>query len=370
MLSLNKYTAILTTAILSSFLWSSHAKASLYGFSIANPYTSEEQILDISSPPTYIVNYREQMRYNVNLLANYAKSKNIDFQIIVHEGEELLNKSLWEYDLEGYNNARQKKGAHFDPTFLLHGKKKLKEPAIGSAPYDYVHNINGIVLNNLFCSNRKHNAIAENFGLKVTSIDECDSEENFDEAIQESLGNNHMIYGFTSRKNLFQNTQRPIINENAKNIYKALDADNILFLIDDSQYTTKDKMIEDIRNSNFDIIIIDPFFKHHKPLSKEEVASLKYKKNGTKRLIMAEMNISEVRKDDHFWHKDWQIGNPEWLKRASFVDKNGVIVEYWKDPWKKIISKYFNDIVISGYDGAFLTGLENHKYFEKQTPLD
>lgn len=370
MLLHKKHTAILSFAVLSSFLLCSSTKADLYGFGSANPYTPEEQILDISTPPVHIVNYREQMRYNINLLANYAKVKNADFQIIVHEGEELLNKNLWEYDLEGYNNARQKKGGAFDPTFLLHGKKKLSEPSIGSSPHDYVKNINGIVLNNLFCSNRKHNAIAENFGLKVTSIDECDSEESFDEAIQESLGNNHLIYGFTSRKNLFKNTIHPIINENAKNIYKTNDANNILFIMNDSHYKSKDAMIEDIRNANFDIIIIDPFFKHHKPFSKEEVESLKYKKNGTKRLIFAEMNISEARTDDSYWHKSWKINNPEWIKRASFVDKNGVIVEYWQDTWKKIISKYFKDIVDSGYDGAFLTGLENHKYFEKQTPLD
>ena len=34
------------------------------------------------------------------------------------------------------------------------------------------------------------------------------------------------------------------------------------------------------------------------------------------------------------------------------------------------MSRYFKGIVDSGYDGAFLTGLENHRYFEQQTPLE
>ncbi len=34
------------------------------------------------------------------------------------------------------------------------------------------------------------------------------------------------------------------------------------------------------------------------------------------------------------------------------------------------MSRYFQGVIKSGYDGAFLTGLENHRYFENLTPLE
>ena len=48
----------------------------------------------------------------------------------------------------------------------------------------------------------------------------------------------------------------------------------------------------------------------------------------------------------------------------------GVNDNDWNENWKKVSGLYFKGIVDSGYDGAFLTGLENHVYFEKQTPLE
>ena len=70
------------------------------------------------------------------------------------------------------------------------------------------------------------------------------------------------------------------------------------------------------------------------------------------------------------WRDSWQIDKPPWLARASFTDSDAVITEYWDENWKKVSGLYFKGIVDSGYDGAFLTGLENHVYFEKQTPLE
>ena len=47
-----------------------------------------------------------------------------------------------------------------------------------------------------------------------------------------------------------------------------------------------------------------------------------------------------------------------------------IITKYWHPEWKKIISRYFKDIINEGFDGVFFTGIENYKYFEDQTPLE
>lgn len=370
MLSLKK-TAILS--LITALAVSASANAGLYGFDSANPYTFEEEILDIKVAPEFIINYRQKMRDNLIALANYAQAENKDFIIIAHEGEELLHKSLWEYHLEGYNEARKKGINAADPAFLTNLKHHApeKEAVAGSQSSQYLKKLNGITINNRFCGQRQISPHIKNSNLKIISIDNCKTEDDYDEAIMNSVGLNYLLYGFVKPENAFKKiNKQPIINENANNIFSLKDAKNISFFIDDSKYGDKEKFLEDIRSSNYDIVVIEPFFRHKVPFSKEEIAGLKFKKNGTKRLIIAKMNVSEARDDDYYWKDSWHLNNPSWLVRPSFVDEHAVITEYWNDDWKKIMGKFFKGIVDTGFDGAFLTGIQNHTYFEKQTPLE
>lgn len=354
--------------LLSAVCTYTQAWAGLSGFSSANPYTKEEEILKIDTPPVNIPNYRQEMRNNIVMLSDYAKSHNPDFKILVHGGQDLLKKDLWEYHLEGYNEARRLGYDAKDPTFLAKIKELSPEfQTIGTQARVYMKKIDGIVLNNYFCHPHDFSP-SEN--LKLISIDRCESEEDLDEAIQDSVGSGALLYAFISPKFAFKDIKNQIIiNENAKNISSLEQAQNIIFILDTSQYKEKENLIEDIRNSNYDIVVI-PAFINGTPFNKEEINSLKFKKNGTKRLVIAAFNISETDDNQYYWNPLWQIGSPSWLKRLSFVDKNGILVEYWNSEWKNIISKYFKGIVDLDFDGAFLTGLENYQYFEKQTPLE
>lgn len=365
MLLLRRLTYLLTTGFILS---SSNAYAGLSGFTSANPYTREELILDLQATPKHIINYRDQMRNNIIMLSRYAKGHNADFEIMVHDGRDLMTKSLWEYHLDGYNEARKKGIDAADPSFLAKLKEmKPEEETVGTSAREYMKNIDAVVLNNYFCAD---DDFVPDDRIKLISIDQCPTEEAFDEAIQNSVGQNALMYGFVKPQYAFKDTgHQIIINENAVNINKINNAQNILFLLDTSLYNDRFSYLQDIRNSNFDVIVISPFYKG-KPLSPEEVHSLKFKKNGTMRRVIAAFNISEADDGKYYWKKGWKIGSPSWLKRLSFSDKQGIIVEYWNPEWQKIISDYFKGIVDSGFDGAFLTGLENHRYFEKQTPLE
>lgn len=365
MLLLNRLTYLLFASIILSCC---EANAGLSGFTSANPYTREEEILDLKIAPKHIINYRDQMRNNIIMLSRYAKGRNKDFEILVHDGRELMKKGLWEYHLDGYNNARKQGINADDPSFLAKLRDmRPEEETVGTSANEYLKNIDAVVLNNYFCSKQD---FAPSDNLKLISIDFCPSDESFDEAIQDAVGRNALMYGFSKPQYAFKDTKNQvIINENAVNINSIGEAQNILFLLDSSRYKDRFSYLQDIRNSNFDVVVISPFFKGT-PLTVEEIHSLKFKKNGTQRRIIAAFNISETDDGKYYWRPGWKIGSPVWLKRLSFVDSQGIIVEYWHPQWQKIISDYFKGIVDSGFDGAFLTGLENHKYFEKQTPLE
>jgi acetyl esterase len=51
-------------------------------------------------------------------VADYCKSKNKDFQILIHEGQYFFDKSLWEYHLKGYNKIRKSKTLIDDISFM------------------------------------------------------------------------------------------------------------------------------------------------------------------------------------------------------------------------------------------------------------
>ncbi len=348
-------------------LTSSAQALSLSGFSEVNPYSRQEKILDQDVAPRQIINYRDKMRENVIMLSNYAKAHLPNFVIVVHASDELLTKEIWEYDLSGYNRARKEKRNAWDPTFLVNSKDFITQQPTSPKITQYLQAIDGIVYNNYFCGNEKVNKLPN---LPSFSIDKCRSEKDLDEAIQQSVGSSMPTYAFINDRHAFNSAKHQmIINENAKNIYKLQNAQNIFFLTDNSAYKDKFSFIEELRDTNFDIIIVPPFV-NGEALTQKDVNDLKFKKNGTLRKVLAVINISEAGPQEYYWHSAWKVGSPDWLKRPSLVNKENIITQYWHQEWKKIIAQYFKGIVDLEFDGAFLAGLENYHYFEQQTPLD
>lgn len=370
MLTLKKHIAL---NLIAALAFIPNAGAGLYGFTSANPYTPEEKILNIGVPPRNVPNFRAEMRDNIMMLSNFAALHNPDFQFIIHEDEELLSKSLWEFHLSGYNAARENSPNAKDPTFLYRLKNSFGQHGgvIGTPPPGYMTNLHGILLNNAYCGSRHINPKLLGSPFKVLSLDLCPDYKSYKIAVRNSVADKSLIQPSMDAGDLFSDIENQvIINENAENIFNIHQAQNFLFLNEEYNYPDKIAVIEKLRNTNFDTIIISPLFQDKTPYTKEDVDALKFKKNGTRRQVFAIMNLSEANPERYYWKKKWKIGNPKWLRRLSFTNKNTVITEYWNDEWRKILSNNFKSILDSGYDGVFLTGLENHKYFEQQLPLE
>lgn len=351
--------------ILGCLLVNTECQAGLAGFTSANPYTQEEKNIQQGGFPKDIKNYRDLMRQNVIMLSRYAKSRKPEFVIMAHEGQKLLQNSLWEFHLDDYNQSRRY-GYSEDRDTLLLSPEEIKNKKIKTLMPEYVQNIDVEVINNLFCQDTALNVPSK---IKVMSIDQCQANQ-LDDAIKISTRYKIPTYIFSNPRFAFKDAKNQLlIKENADNIEEINQAQNVLFFLDTNKFSNKEKYLKEIENSNFDVIVISPFFQG-KALKKEDISRLKYKKNGALRKIIAAFNISETDSEKYYWQPNWKLGSPSWLKRASFVDKKGIIVEYWTDEWQKIISDYFKGIVEQGFDGVFLTGLDNYQYFESLTPLD
>ena len=351
-------------------VYSSEAIAGLYGFHNYNPYTKDERILDLKEVPPYIQNYRADMRDNLLMLIRYAKEQNPDFKIIAHEGQNLLTKSLWEYDREGYNRARTNEQA-LDDSFLFHDNYQDKDPQRYTPEYEYLHSIDAVVINNLYCGKGKERPLAKKYNLSSITIEHCSSQNELDDMEINAMINKKISYGFIDINQAFNNTNgHHLINDSSKNIFQISDAQNVLFLLDEDNYSDKDTYVTELSKTNYDIIIMNPLFQKKERYSAQDIQKLKIKKNGSKRLLIATINVSEANPNDYFWQKDWTLGNPEWLKRKSFYSQDSIITKFWHNDWKKIISNFFKDILNEGFDGIFFTGIENYQYFEQQSPLE
>ena len=168
-------TIILTSALITK------ADAGLYGFTHYNPYTKEERILHLSKVPQKLDNYRAKMRANLLMLIQYAKQQNADFQIIAHEGQDLLTKSLWEYDREGYNRARTQENAQ-DDSFLFHKNYEEQEPLRYTPEYDYLNVVDAVAVNNLYCGKGHENKVAKNHNLSHITIEQCPDNDTMEMA--------------------------------------------------------------------------------------------------------------------------------------------------------------------------------------------
>ena len=354
-------------ALITALTLSISAHAGLYGFSQIEDLPPAQH-LDV--PPRRILDYRMAMRDLVVALAQYGKSRFPDFQVLTHEGQYLLDKSLWEYHRDGYNQIRKKEGYVDDISFLSFDIPETDE----ETPFTirrYVSLIDGIVVNNHYCGHKSLDSSIKEFDIPIFSIEQCPYDTSLDQAIIDSISDKIGIYPFINKNNAFRKIYHQlIINESAESITQTRDAKNISFLIDDRDFDDIYHFINDIRNSNYDIIVVSPVFQATHPFSKEDVDAMKFKKNGGKRLILAMYNISEISDTDYLWQKKWRKKLPSWIAAPSNTTENAFIAKYWTPQWKKLAAHYFKSIVDSGYDGVFLTGIENHGYFEHNKPLE
>lgn len=153
--------------------------------------------------------------------------------------------------------------------------------------------------------------------------------------------------------------------ENADNITSLSQAKNYLYLISNSQYTTKQSMIDAISATNYDLILIDLFYEDV-PFTSSEINQLKTKANGGQRLVIAYMSVGSAENYRYYWQDKWRLHKPDWLKKKYEGYKDEIWVEYWNSDWKNIIygndNSYLKKILDASFDGVYLDNVEAY-YF-------
>ncbi len=107
------------------------------------------------------------------------------------------------------------------------------------------------------------------------------------------------------------------------------------------------------------------------PLTREAVAALKTKPDGSGRIVISYLSIGEAEEFRFYWNPIWKIEKPSWLERENCAWPKAWMVRYWDPGWRDIIisgrESYLKRIVDAGFDGVYLDRID---MWEHTAPLN
>ena len=299
--------------------------------------------------------HRGEMRNLVREISAYAKSTNEDFIVITQNGLELLTKN-------GRANGKQAQ----DYLDWIDGVGQ-EHVFYGLDGYD-IQTSNAYrdyILGFLELAGRKD--------LKVLVTDYCSSPSQIYDSYSRNQDRNYISFtapGGDYDLNAIPQYPKAPFNMNLQDVRRIDQAKNFLYLINSNFYDTSEKLLDDLRTTNYDILLIDPFFGGDRLFRPTEISSLKQKANGGSRLVIAYLNIGAAEEFRYYWQSDWQIGNPSWLaaRYTNPLFDNEYWVKYWEPGWQRLLfgndSSYVKRILDAGFDGVYLDNVEAFSYFE------
>lgn len=302
-----------------------------------------------------VPNYRAELRSIVGELSAYGRGRNADFIVLARGGADLVTKAPREAAWEALSGAD---GA----------------VPVGSIERGYIRALDGIVLDGLYCANGQATAAEQRkarleqlkplteMGRRVLSIDTCTAAD----AVRQAAADK--VLQFTAADRRLQAIPGRPPHENA-NLFTSLTlARNLLVNLRSEPHDTKSEWLMKLKDTNHDILVIDAFHRGSEALTRAEVEALKYKRLGSRRLVLAAMPLTIAAEDRFYWKKEWRPGNPAFLGR-QIGDSGEYPVDYWLNDWKKVLGNHFKGIVDLGFDGVMLDGLDVYRKLEDDNPI-
>jgi cysteinyl-tRNA synthetase len=301
-----------------------------------------------------LFDFRELLREFIQNISVYARSQNPNFVVIAKGSLELLTK-IDIVDVTKSSSART-----------------------------YMRSIDGILVDGLFFGEKIVGAptkperlektlnyvrLAKKNNLNVMVMDYVADAQQAEQSYgyNEELELTPFVAGAKGEDlNSIPTFREAPFMENSKSILSMVEAKNFLYLGDTSGFGRQDEFALRIHDTNYDIIVVN-IMHGRTPLSQQAVETLKYKKLGSKRLVLAHVDIGAAASHDYFWQPGWREGSPTWISGTAKDNPDRHFIQYWRPEWQNIIfgdtNSYIYGLIAQGFDGVILTGLESYKYF-------
>jgi cysteinyl-tRNA synthetase len=141
------------------------------------------------------------------------------------------------------------------------------------------------------------------------------------------------------------------------------DARNLLLITVARAWGSRDNYLASLQDTNYDVLVIDAYF-NKTPLTPQEVDSLRTKRDGGSRLVIAVMGLGEVDERQHVWKDLYQHQPPGWLGKEVPGKPWRHWVDYDAKGWRTLVYKsdesWLDSILDAGFDGVYLAGGDAH----------
>ena len=307
-------------------------------------------------PSAAVVDLREEMRKFVQSAAAYARQQRPDFAVVVEGGLDLLVKAD---EVDKLNVA----------------------PA-----HAYMRSIDGVIVPGLFFDKPDKPGAeptpeklaarlalleyARAARLKIMTVDFVADADQAQAAIQRSAEKGFIPFPATRPipyLNALPRVPARPYRENGESVISFPGVRNFMIMGDSRPFGREDEYALALHDTNFDALIVDVFH-GRQPLSRQAVETLKYKKLGAKRLVLARIDLSSIAAGSFFWKQGWREGYPNFVDAPMAGDPDRHWVQYWRSNWQRIVTgnedSYLFGVMGQGFDGAVLAGLDAYRHFE------
>jgi len=309
---------------------------------------------DVSgSTPGGAVDYRQEMREFVEDIGTWARARDPGFIIVPQNGHELLTtdgEGSGPHSLE-YMDAID--GAGQEELFFGYDADNV------ATPVDVTEYLLDFLL------------IAESHGVEVLVTDYCWDTSKVDSSYSRNQG-----YGFVSfaadHRDLDDIPGYPAQpwNANGSDAASLGDAANFLYLLDPSQFSSRQAYLSALQSTDYDLLILDLFY-DDTALTAGEVAGLGTKQNGGERLVICYVSIGQAEDYRYYWDPSWATNPPGWMGGEDPEWPGNYFVRYWDDGWQQLVfggeGSYMDMVLDAGFDGAYLDRIDAFEYWEGDT---
>ena len=124
--------------------------------------------------------------------------------------------------------------------------------------------------------------------------------------------------------------------------------------------------------SGCDVLVIDADDATRAAYSSKSLASVRLNSDGTRRTVLAYLDIGEADAHRPYWRHAWQANPPAWIVRQNEAWRGSFKVRYWSPQWQDIIyggpDSRLDSIVKSGFDGVYLDNVDAYADLLPENP--
>lgn len=201
----------------------------------------------------------------------------------------------------------------------------------------------------------------EEKGKKILTINYSKNRKNRKEI--EKINKKYGFVGESIKDFSADSFNLPIKEFNLDEVRSLDEVKNFLYLLNPSKFNSKDEYLRALKSSEYDLLIIEPTL-NGSFFTKDEIEQLKYKKNGSRRLVIAYFSIGEAEDYRFYWEKSWSKKLPDWIAEENENWEGNYIVKYWSKEWQEIVKEYQRRLESIGVDGYYLDTIDSFQYFE------